>query len=198
VSANYLKAKGYRIAFVENSLNKNKCFHLIQESFDDLENVTDEYFTLNHVDYYKNYDIQELHRIISKNYNFIIIDFGEFSEDYLAEFRRCVVQVVITGSKSWELEFINKIFGSATEDELKEFTYLFNFTDLQNANDIRENMSISEKVFFAGYTPDPFNSNFYPDLDKVFVEYLTETSEKVIKPSLIKGLISKINGVFKH
>lgn len=192
VSAHYLKEKGYKVAVVENSLQEIKCFQSIKDSFEDLEYIGEDYFTLNHIDYYEDFNLTELPKILSKNYNFILIDFGLFDSDYLFEFRRCVVQVIVTGSKSWEMDRINEVFKSSSKEELESYSYLFNFTDLKDKDDIRENMLNLNKIFFSGYSPDPFNPVFYNDLDKMFKEYLSQTTEKEVKPSFIKGLLNRI------
>lgn len=189
VSANYLKSKGYKVAIVENSLNPTKCFKSIRTSFEDIENEKDEFFTINHVDYYPDYEIEEVYKILSKNYNFVILDFGKFDKSYLSEFSRCVVQVIVSGSKAWELDYINNIFEGTTQDVLKNYTYLFSFTDLENAKLLRENMGELENVYFSSYTPDPFNSDYYSDLDKIFREYLTKTVEKKIREPIYKELL---------
>lgn len=189
VSANYLKSKGYKVAIVENDDNPMKNFHIIKNSFDNVENDKEEYFTINQVDYYQNYNFKEIHKILSKNYNFVILDFGTFRNSYLAEFSRCVVQIIVTGSKAWEIEYINRIFEENSEEILKNYTYLFNFTDLENAKIIRENMGVLEKVYFSSYTPDPFNSNYYSDLDKIFKDYLNTTTENEVKEPIYKQIL---------
>jgi len=197
VSANYLRDQGYHVALVENSLNMRKCFSFIQHFFDELEFESDEFFTLNKVDYYKDFPMDELPKIILKNYNFIIIDFGDYSKEILSEFRRCVVQVILSGSKGWEYGKLNKVFESTQEDELKEYNYLFNFTHLRDKDDIRENMGELKKVYFSGYSPDPFNPDYYPDLDKIFKEYLNKTEIEEPKKPLIKGMMESID-IFKY
>lgn len=180
VSGYFLKEQGYRIAIVENSFKRNKCFQEISESFD-LDHESDDYFSINNVDFYMDFDFKELHRVLSKNYNFIILDFGLFEEIDLLEFSRCVKQVVVCGSKPWETSKLNNIFSSAEQTILEDYIYLFNYTDLTNAPALIEGMGELNKVFFTEYSPDPFNSSYFTDLKAIFKEYISEKTVTEIK-----------------
>lgn len=183
VCANYLKNKGFKIAVVESDTVKNKSFDYIRESFD-LDD-SEEYFNLNQIDYYPSYNIKNIFNILSKNYNFILIDFGEFDKENLAEFNRCVMPIIISGSKPWEIDQINKIFECIPEEHLKEYTYLFSFTDTQDQANIKEGMGTLKKVFFSDYTPDPFNCSGSNELDNLFSEYIPETITQTKKKGQI-------------
>ena len=176
VSGYFLKEQGYRIAIVENSSKVNKCFQDIKESFE-IDHEGEDYFSLNNIDFYMDFDLRELHRILSKNYNFVIIDFGLFQETDTIEFSRCVKQIMVCGSKPWELDKMNDIFTSTEPEILKDYIFLFNFTDLSNSAQIKEGMDELKNVYFTEYTPDPFNSSYFADLRIIFKEYLIEKTE---------------------
>lgn len=171
--SNYLKNKGFKVAIIEEQSVTSKTFNDIRESFD-IE-AEGEYFNLNQIDYYPNFDIKDIFRILSKNYNFIIIDFGKFKLENIAEFNRCVLPVIVAGSKPWEIDNINEIFASVGEKDLKEYYYLFNFTANEDKKKIKKGMGELKNVFFADYTPDPFNSYGYEELDNMFKGYIPET-----------------------
>lgn len=190
VSAKYLSEKGFRVALVENSQHGNKAFIDIKRAYDDVKEE-DDYFTLEHIDFYENYDLSQLHKIVAKNYNFILVDFGTFEEDYLKEFSRCVIQVIVAGSKPWEIDKINECFDKCSSEELKEFVYFFNFTSKAEMNDIRKGMANLNNVYFADYTPDPFEKNvLYSDLESIFKEYVGHKEEG--KKKDLKGVILSV------
>jgi len=197
VSANYLSEKGYKVAVVENAEISEKTFASIKNDFDgNIEH--DGYFSIGDIDYYPNYDLAEIYKIVAKNYNFVCVDFGTINNKYLIEFSRCVVQVIVTGSKPWELESINQLFEMCSEEELKNFTYLFNFTDTKQMQLIQEGMGNLKKIFFAPYTPDPFikmDGDSSEVFDSIFKEYAGTSSKEEKKSSL--GVWKKINEIFQ-
>ncbi|MDF2905342.1 MAG: hypothetical protein K0R34_663 [Herbinix sp.] len=198
VSAFILKESGFKIAVVENKRNKHLALEQIKEHFEvEPKEPGDNFYTINQIDFYPSYSLEDLYKVFSKNYNFIIIDFGTFDLEYLAEFNRCVMPIVVCGSKPWELKQLNKIFASASEDMLKEFYYLFNYTNSENMDLIKKNMGELKKVFCADMTPDPFYPSEAPSLNMVFKDYLP--SEKITFftkiTSLIKGVRNLINNI---
>jgi hypothetical protein len=107
--------------------------------------------------------------------------------------------IVVCGSKPWEINQLNKVFESTTEEILKEFYYLFNFTNSSNMDLINSNMGELNKVFYADMTPDPFNPSEASSLRMVFKDYLPsekiEKSLKTIIASFIKGVSNLINNI---
>lgn len=196
VSANYLKDKGYKVALIEEKSNKNKCFEYIKNSFDTTGD--EEYFNINQIDYYPDFDIKNIFKILTKNYNFVLIDFGLFNMEFIAEFNRCVIPIIITGSKPWEIDNINKIFECIPEDDLKEYSYIFNFTDESEHKSIIDGMGTLQKVFFSDYSPDPFNSRGSDWLNKLFEGYIPETVTQTKKSNNInpKEIIAKCKSIF--
>jgi hypothetical protein len=121
-----------------------------------------------------------LHRIIARNYNFIIVDFGTFDKEYLSELNRCIISVVVCGSKPWEMDQLHKVFDSAPEEIIKEFYYLFNFTDEGYKELIKNSMGELNKIHIANMTPDPFNAVKSPSLKMILKDYVP--LEKVENP----------------
>lgn len=198
VCGNYLKNKGFKIAIVEDKLNTSTCFETIKESFD--IKGSSECFSLNQIDYYPVYDITEIYKIMTKNYNFILIDFGVFSSEKIAEFNRCVIPIIISGAKPWEIDHINRIFDTVKHEDLCEYTYLFNYIDDTEKSNIKKGMVDlgKGKVFFSEYTPDPFNSLGYDELDELFKGYIPETITHTRKNKLkVKELQKWISGILK-
>lgn len=175
VCANYLRNKGFKIAIIEDQNNENHCFDLIRKSFDcDIEEG-EEYFKLYQVDYYPNFDMANIFKILTRKYNFVLIDFGIFNIDKIVEFNRCVIPIIVTGSKAWEINHINNVFSCVAPDDLKEYTYLFNYTGKEDYKNIKEEMGDLKKVYISSFEADPFKSTGYDDLDDLFKGYVPET-----------------------
>lgn len=192
VGSCFLKEKGNKVALVEAGIQGESCFAQIRESFDETEDHG-EHFTLNQVDFYPSYNLEKTHLILARNYNFVVIDFGRHMEENLAEFNRCVVRVIVSGSKPWEINWINKVFESMEEDSLKDCAFLFNYTSPSLEKTLRENMGELDKAYVADMTPDPFNQNKAAHcMEKIFVDYMPTQAEAIKrKPGILGKLLRK-------
>lgn len=191
VSANYLRKQGYSVAILEDSQNQNKIMNRIMEIEDVDVNTQENFFTYQKVDYYPNYDTSESYKIQAKGYNFIFIDFGMYYPGMnLIELNRCVKAIVLLGSKPWEIGEANNLFMSVDTNLLENYSYIFNFTAKDNEKFLRESMGSLKNVYFADYTPDPFNNQKSETIEKVFAEYVNGTRDK---PSR-KNIFNKIFG----
>lgn len=190
LSAFYLKKQGYKVAVLESSTVKEKTFQDISEYTSDVI-VKSDCFEIHGLDFYANYNLDEIHKILIKNYNFVIIDFGEFEVDKLVEFNRCVIPIIVTGSKAWELQKIFPLFDAVQEEELKEYTYLFSFTDNIMAKNVIENMEELKKVFFMEYFPSMFETPESEVYSKIFAEYIKQPNDKKSKGSILSDIFKK-------
>jgi hypothetical protein len=91
---------------------------------------------------------------------------------------RCIVPVIVSGTKPWEVDQINKVFECTSEEILKNFYYLFNFTDLSKAELLIRNMGELGKVYIADMTPDPFTNQDAPTLKMIFKSFLHSEKEE--------------------
>lgn len=191
VSATYLKEQGYQVAILENKANKNPVFEQIRE-FHEVTNRED-YFEIRGIDYYPLFDLQDISKVFIKNYNFILIDFGTYQRKKIIELSRCVMQVLVSGSKPWEIPSLNHVLlDGITEEMLKEYFYLFNFTSKENSTNLEEEMGGFSKLFFAEYVPDPFryNTKEVKEIGKMFADYITEKEDNK-SISFFRRLIKK-------
>lgn len=179
VLANYLRKRGYMVAVVE--YNATGCFEQIRESFD--ETMFEGYFSMNGVDFYPRVTTEKLSGILGKTYNFILVDFGIFSNCDQINFNKANERFIVLGSKPWELNNANKIFILA-EEAAKYYHYLFNFTPKENYQDIREGMEGIESVHFLGYTENPFANSAFPEAETILRNYLPIKTEEVKKKGL--------------
>lgn len=194
LTACLLKNNGFKVAVVENRKNRNSTFEFIKDSFEIApKDIQENCFTINLIDFYSSFNLTDLYKVLVKNYNFIIIDFGTFDCEYLAELNRCIIPVVVCGTKPWEIDQINKIFESTSEETLKEFYYLFNYTDLNKAELIIRSMGELRKVFIADMTPDPFNTLDSPTLKIILRKFLSfeKNEERRSFMKCIKAFLEK-------
>lgn len=188
VLANYLRSKGFRAAICEMAASAKEDeekesrsdYEAICSSYD--EPMSESCFSIRCIDFYSRVTDEELKRALEKSYNFIILDFGSLKNCDRIMFNKCEIKMITAGSKPWETPYMNGIFNTATIEALKEYHYLFNFTESSQENEIRLDMKeFSQKVHFLRYSTDPFEFCDFPDGDKIFSIYMKEGTETIRK-----------------
>lgn len=194
VLANYFRKKGFMVALAE--VNDSGAFKEICEDFEE-SMFDDGYYTMNGVDFYPDMihqdtetkmDEEKMQVLQTRSYNVIILDFGVYSGQNREAFERCEDKIIIAGSKSWELEAVNRIFANASKDVLLKYVFCFNFTVRREYEAIRKGMGELQSVHFLKYSEDPFMESDFPDGDEIFADILPEEPEEEEK----KGIVSKI------
>lgn len=133
-------AKKYKVAVVEFKSD----FKDIAEANE--VDISKNMFSLDGVDYYS-IDIETLYRnVLDKEYNFIIIDFGVYSEEVIKDFYRTDFKILLCGSKAWEDKYLLKFL--TEQQSVSNVRYLFNLTTYKK--DIVENMP-GLQVYFSTY-----------------------------------------------
>lgn len=174
--ANFLRRKGFMTALLE--MNGSGAFGQIQDGFEEKEH-DEGYFRLNGIDFYKNADIKKLAQTMEKSYNFILLDFGEYENCDLVTLHKCSEKIIISGSKPWEIESVNKIFAMEEQEVIKDYIFYFNFSLEREQEDIRKGMSIIRNVHFLDLNNDLFSpESVLPDAGEVFSPYLPEKAEE--------------------
>jgi hypothetical protein len=173
IMANYLKKQGFMVACIE--YNDSGTFESICNVY--REKMYEEgYFTLYGIDYYPK---RILGSDLNHPYNFILLDMGDYMTTDKQQFERCEEKFIITGSKPWEIDSLNKIFDVASKDVLAKYHFCFNFTMEDDYEEIIENMrSLSKNVSFLGIDKDPFTCSGFNDADNIFQAYLPEKEEE--------------------
>lgn len=182
--AHYLAGKGYRVAVAEYSGVENKVFEKIAQSYG--LTVSEGRVVHLGVDYYPDFQLSKLPSLNSKGYHFVIMDFGVFNKEIMEEFERCILQIVVSGSKVWETPMLDKIFSAVKDEEqLAYFNYLFFSTPRAAQKVIRKNMAPLKNVYFADYVPNPFSEEGYDAFAHMMKDFVHETgSEKRRKTGL--------------
>lgn len=176
-------ALGYKTAVLED------CNH---GHFDDIANE----YTLktNHngefnyygVDYYPFARPRALVRLLQKNYDYIVVDHGNFADCDRDFFLTSSSAVICCGSRPWEINNMETVF-DALEDEtvLSALYYSFPFASSNKAlqSQIRRGMDTLKNIVFPAFTENPFR-----DYDVMALQQIAHVSI----PS--KGKLLSIDG----
>lgn len=188
VLANYFRKKGFMVALAE--WNQSGAFDAICEAYEETK-FKEGYFTINGIDIYPAVDEERMQVVQEHSYNVIITDFGSFSEGNKGAFERCEDKLIITGSKPWEMESLNKIFAIASKDVMNKYVFCFNFTHENDFEAIREGMGELKNVYFLKYLKDPFEESDFADGDEIFADILPEEPKEEEKKGIMKKLFRK-------
>ncbi|MGG7060158.1 hypothetical protein ACQPUY_15600 [Clostridium nigeriense] len=173
--AKYL-SKNYKVAVVE----LKKDFLDIADAYE--INVNNNMFTLENIDYYST-NIDEFYkRILSLDYQYIIIDFGSYNNEIIKDFYRTDIKLMLCGTQVWEDKYLSKFL--TEQDVVKRVKYLFNMSKYRE--DIISNMPGLD-VLFIDYFEDI--STIKDVYESILNDYEVSYVESVNKK---KGFISSI------
>ena len=120
------------------------------------------------------YFSQESLETIQKEYEYLILDFGNFNQCSICGFLKADVKIISCGIKPWETEQINNTF----RDNDGSFQYLFSFVPPADEKDIVKQMEeFSQNTFFAPYSPDMFQYNGCDDMYRKLLEHSDTVSD---------------------
>lgn len=177
ILANFLRKKGFMIALAEYKPNGELAFETIRNSFDEklIENL---YFTLGGIDYYENCDQKKMCQILSRAYNFIIVDFGEYNSCEKIEYHKCNERIMITGAEPWQVNKLDIIFDELS-DKVNSINFCFNHVQDDLKKDVLEGMKPLEKVYFLKYSESSFDTNDFGGAEEFLKKYMPiEIEEK--------------------
>lgn len=174
---------GYKTAVLED------CNH---GHFDDIAN---EYaLKTNHngefnyygVDYYPFARPRALVRLLQKNYDYIVVDHGNFADCDRDFFLTSSSTVICCGSRPWEINNMEAVF-DALEDETVlsalYYSFSFAFSNKTLQSQIRRGMDTLKNIVFPAFTENPFR-----DYDVMALQQIAHVS----LPS--KGKLLPIDG----
>ena len=157
----YLTFKGYKAAYFEMN---NHCYaEAVSDAYSEAEkDDVDGIVKYQNVDMY--YHTDKLKEIQNKDYEYIVYDYGMYSEHDFnkVSFLEKDIQIFVVGSKADEFE---KTYDVIKNNFYNNVFYIFNFTSDAEKKDLMELMDDkSEFTFFADEAKDPFtycNSDIY-------------------------------------
>lgn len=175
ILAGYLKKIGFLVALVER--NQSGDFERIRIGHGE-KLFSEEYFTIYGVDYYPAVNKEKIKEILDKNYNFIICDYGYIEQAEEAEFLKCHEKLILAGSKTWELHYLNKILKEYPIEILQQFHFCFNLIHDDYKKQLQQAMKYPDgqlmEINFLGYNPEPFNMGCFPAAEKILEDYLLQ------------------------
>ena len=127
------------------------------------------------------YQVDKLKEIQDKDYEYIVYDYGVYSEHDFnkVSFLEKDIQIFVVGSKVDEFE---KTYEVIKSNFYNNVFYIFNFTSEIEKKDIIELMDDkAEQTFFAEEAKDPFtfgNSEIYEKIIPLEIREKTETKKK--------------------
>lgn len=191
--AHYLSNQGYSVALAEYAGMDNKILGEI------LYSVAGGKESYRGVDYYPNFSLSSLPVLNTKNYHFVIIDFGVYREEIREEFGRCVQQIVVCGSKPWEIKKIKNIFsilkGVAQEDgadvpaatgaeefrkmeeQLSYYNFLMAPVEEKDRGIVAHAIEPFKNVYFADYVTNPFLGERCDALAEIMSDYMVDVAK---------------------
>ena len=206
--AHYLSNHGFKVAVAEYEGVDKKILEEI------IDSVSDGRMQYKGVDYYPDFSLSSLPDLNIKNYHFVIVDFGVYKEEICEEFGRCVQQIMISGSKPWEVKRIRKIYeilgfkesvledmGGFGEDvrsinfdkldnQLKYIDFLFAPAERKVQGDILKAMVPFEKnVYFTSYVTNPFAGEKIEAFSEIMADYMVDVkrSTPIVKDDMDKA-----------
>lgn len=179
IIANYLRKHNQMVAVLE--MNGTKAFEKISKS-QKAKIFEEGYFSVGGVDYYPSCGRERVTAVSGKLYNFILLDFGNYNQADKILFNQCDIRILYTGTKPWELDFLDNLFREQDEDVLKQYHFCFlGTTSHKLQENIAYHMEPLENIWFPEYKEDPFSSDQFSEGQHIFKGYLkanTKTDEK--------------------
>lgn len=151
----YLKTQNKAVALIE--MHPQPCLSSYVSVYPDAEQFKD-HCNINGNRLYHSADSLQH---IQQQYEYLVLDFGNFQSCNLSLFQQSTYKVICCGIKPWETEQINHTF----RDNDGSFRYIFSFVPPADWKDIQAQMQeFSNNTFFAPYSPDMFHYNGCDDL----------------------------------
>jgi len=184
VLANWLKKQNFYVALVECNSNATELessdYYKIKETYE--ESIYDnQYFQIGGVDFYPFVKSTEIAKVISKPYNFIIGDFGQYAECDKITFEKAEERIVICGAKPWEWENFYTICMDHSPEAMQHMHFYFTFIAPSYVKMVNVGMEDIGIPHFLNYNADPFISYDFADGESIFKSYLPETLEEKSK-----------------
>lgn len=190
--ANYLHRKGYKVALKE--ANGSRDFTRIEHAYEgikDFESQTTR-FSINGVDYFKSNSPEDMSKLISLGYDYLILDIGYPDDsDWGQEFFRAGVQLVLGSGSEWRQPQLVRFRERYKHLDQSNWLYCIPFIEKQGINDIRKEMP-GNLIYRIPPHPDPYQTQSDSDglLNTLLKKY---TGEK--KKASTKTILYSVIGV---
>ena len=178
----YLLFKGYKAAYYE--MNNHKFVLSVAEAYSDVsKDDVDGLVKYQSVDMY--YKAEKLKEVQNKDYDYIVYDFGVYSEHDFnkVSFLEKDIQIFVVGSKPDEF---SQTYNVIKNNFYNNVFYIFNFTSENEKKDLLELMEDkSEYTFFADTAKDPFTFG-NPEIYEKMIPLNSRKEDEVIKKGFFR------------
>lgn len=167
-----------------SNLKLNVCYIQAngKEDIQTLENLfditeEDDFITYQNIDMYSK---DKTVNAVGYGYDFYVYDMGVLTDiTDIDTFITKDVKIIVSGSKSWEQDYLLEVFNKL--EVIQDINFIFNFTPETQKNEITKNMGkFGIKTYFSNYIPEPFlpdnNEKIY---HKIFKDFIAEKSSKL-------------------
>ena len=166
--ANFLSAKGFKVGVVE--FHPSKHFESIRNAYDGIEEHS-KCFKLNDTYFYPYQKELTVTDVLQEDFNYIILDMGEYRTSNMEEFHRANKKVIISGVKEWEIPSLEKILLNEKNIYINKYLYAFNFADDNTFQFVKGNMG-QMSCFKLEYNPNLFEVT--EEAERVFTSILQD------------------------
>lgn len=190
--AKFLKNKGHKVALIEN--NDSGDFAEIKNSYEDIKEKKQS-FIIDGIDFYPYSEKVTITDILDmENYNYAVIDMGQYKKADFNEFKRSNKRIVVSGTKMWELQGLRDFIG--LNDALYKNVFYFTLSDKKDYELVKSNMD-NLKCYLAPIQLNPFNyqkesAEIFKDILK---DVLPEVNNESEKEGLFKKALSKVSSL---
>ncbi|QUI25906.1 hypothetical protein HZI73_26195 (plasmid) [Vallitalea pronyensis] len=148
--ASYLKSLNQSVGVVE--MHESDNFSILRNAYEDVIEK-EKGFLLNGFHFYSYEDSINFFEILHNDFNYIVLDMGDFKTCNKTEFLRANIRIVVSGVKDWEIPNLDQYL---KEKDLKNKSkYYFTFSNKELFKFVKYNLSGLE-CYMAPFTPDPF------------------------------------------
>lgn len=186
--AKYLTDLKLNVAIVE--YNNSNAFKAIKESYEELKEIEDG-FVLDGIVYYPYNEKLDIPSILdSEKYNYVILDLGSCRVADMQEFKRATKRIVVSGTKTWELQALRNYIETA--DALVKNIFYFTLADSEDYKLVEANMP-GLKCYLGPIRLNPLaaleeDSEIFKDmLDDVLPRNLDVNNKGILKKLFSKG-----------
>ncbi|BFH60127.1 hypothetical protein [Paenibacillus azoreducens] len=181
--ANYLNRKGYKAAIKE--ANNSRDFSRIEHAYEGIKDFVSQtaHFNINGVEYYKSSSPEDMSKLISYGYDYLILDIGSMEDnDWGHEFYRAGVQIVVGAGSEWRQPQIIQFREKHKHMDQSNWLYCIPFIEKLGIKDIRKELP-GNLVYRIPPHPDPYKTQSDTDalLNNVLKKYLGEKKKASTK-----------------
>ena len=164
--AGRLKAAGNKVAILED--NRSGDFAEIAENLN--IQIRGDGFVYKGIDYYVYHNPRNLMAIKYENYDYLIVDYGNYADCDKDFFAMNTTNIIVASSRYWNFSnLIINVFNIEKNDVFEKYNYVFPFAK-NNDNlqkEISDAMDSISHLYFTSYNEDPFTDFDVPELDEL-------------------------------